>query len=465
MSDGPSPFDDPFAEIFGKLPDPRARDARGDGVHAGEKKERSTPPAPPTSRRAAREAGRPATPPASSRAPAASRPSAVATAPTIDDLFSNSAPADHGRRASPATDRRRRRLGAGIVLGLILLLLGGTVTACLWVWNTYESQIRAVMGWEEPRDFEPGLAHGEALVTVVSGDTGRSISQTLFDAGVTKTPAVFYDHLIATGQNPTFQPGVFTLQYEMTAAAALESLLDPANRRENSALLREGLTVEQSLPILAEGVGLPMEDLEAAVADPAVYGVAADSLEGWLFPAMYTFDPDVTATDVIATMVRRTVQSLDAAGVPVEDRQRILIVASIIEREARFEDDFYMVSRVVENRMDPANPETFGYLQMDSTAQFGYGQLHDGSVSSTQEALDDDNPWNTYRHPGLPIGPIANPGDRAIDAAMNPADGPWLYFVTVNPDSGETVFTETYAEHNRYVVQWQEWCAENPGRC
>jgi UPF0755 protein len=212
-------------------------------------------------------------------------------------------------------------------------------------------------------------------------------------------------------------------------------------------------------------VALPIEDFQAAIADPAAYGVQADSLEGWLFPAMYTFDPGVTAADVIRTMVDRTAESLDAAGVPVEDRQRVLTIASIIQREARFENDFYKVSRVIQNRLDPSNQQTYGLLQMDSTAQYGYGEMHDGTVSSSQEALEDDNLWNTYVHPGLPIGPIANPGDVAIDAAMHPADGPWLYFVTVNPDTGETVFTETVQEHERYVAQWQDWCSANPGRC
>jgi UPF0755 protein len=231
---------------------------------------------------------------------------------------------------------------------------------------------------------------------------------------------------------------------------------------ENSAQLREGLTVEQSLPLLADGIGLPIEDFQAAVADPAAYGVPADSMEGWLFPATYTFNPGVTATEVIQTLVDRTIQSLDAAGVPVEERQRILTIASIIEREARFEQDFYRVSRVIYNRLSPDNSETNGLLQMDSTAQYGYGEMHDGTVSSSAEALEDDNPWNTYVNTGLPIGPIANPGDTAIDAAMNPEDGPWLYFVTVNLDTGETIFTETNAQHQQAVTQWQQWCRENP---
>ncbi|GAA1467779.1 endolytic transglycosylase MltG [Microbacterium thalassium] len=398
-------------------------------------------------------------------AEASERPAATAQAlaePSLEDLFAGTSSTDDLGAVPAKPSKRKRRIGGWIALGVVLIILGGIGAGGLWVWNTYEDQIRSVMGWEEPKDYEPGLATGEALITISSGDVPSNISQSLYDAGVTKTPEAFYDMLIDTGQNPTFYPGVYQLQQKMTAAAALDMLQDPANKLENSALLREGLTVEQTLPILAEGLGLPLEDFTAAAEDPSQFGVSADSLEGWLFPAMYTFDPGIDATGVIQTLVDRTVESLDAAGVPEADRQRILTIASIIQREARYEEDFYKVSRVIENRLDTDNQETFGLLQMDSTAQYGYGEMHDGTVSSSAEALADDNPWNTYVVVGLPKGPIANPGDVAIDAAMHPADGDWLYFVTVNLNTGETVFTSNLADHNRAVAQWQDWCAANP---
>ncbi len=146
----------------------------------------------------------------------------------------------------------------------------------------------------------------------------------------------------------------------MTSAAALEALLDPANKLENTAQLREGLTVEQSLPLLAEGTGLPVEDFQAAVANPADYGVSGDSLEGWLFPATYTFDPGVTAPQVIQTLVDRTIQSLDAAGVPVEDRHRVLTIASIIQREARVRGGLLQGLPRDPEPSRPGNQETFG---------------------------------------------------------------------------------------------------------
>jgi UPF0755 protein len=421
----------------------------------------------PPSRRAAREAARGADAGRPAEAAPAKRPEPIgtqrpATPASLDDLFTGAVTTDVLGSLPPRPDRRRRRRGGWIALGVVLVLLGGLAAGGAWAWNTYEPKIRDLMGWSEPKDYEEGVATGEALVTISSGDTGGRISQSLFDAGVTKSPDAFYDMLVATKQNPTFYPGVYRLQQRMTSAAALVALQDPANKLDDSALVREGLTVEQTLPLLSEGLGIPLEDFQAAVADPSVYGVSADSLEGWLFPAMYSFDPGATATQVVQTMVDRAVQSLDAAGVPVEERQRILTIASIIQREARTTEDFYKVSRVIANRLDPGNQETFGLLQMDSTAQYGYGEMHDGTVSSSGAALEDDNPWNTYVHAGLPKGPIANPGDTAIAAAMAPTEGPWLYFVTVNLDTGETVFTSTGREHEEAVEQWRSWCRENP---
>jgi UPF0755 protein len=456
--------------MYGRLPDPRA--------HTGNAGDPAGPA--PVSRRAAREAAARAAA-ADAREGAAdatpAEPEAVvdpevsaaprhaaseAPRPSFEDLFIGTASTDAVGAVPPKKTKRQKRRRRWIALATVLVILAGIGAGGLYVWTANEDRIRSFMGWEEPKDFEAGQAHGEALVTIVDGDTGASISRSLATAGVTKTPGTFYDMLVATGQSPTFYPGVYKLQKEMTAAAALRALVDPASKLENSALLQEGLTEDVILQRLSDALKIPLADFTAAVKDPSVYGVRAKTLEGWLFPAMYTFAPGATATDVIKTMVARTVTSLDAAGVPAADRQRILTVASIIQREARSADDFFKVSRVIENRLDPGNQQTFGKLQMDSTAQYGYGEMHDGTASSSQAALDDDNPWNTYVHTGLPVGPISNPGDQAIDAAMHPTPGPWLYFVTVNLDTGQTVFSTTYAEHQKAISQMHEWCRAHP---
>ncbi len=406
---------------------------------------------------ASREAAAPASTAHETAAPA--RASATPRAGTLDALFTGELSThDVGRVPSRNDrDRRKSRVAKWVVFAVILAILGGIGAGGAWVWLTYEDQIRSVMGWEEPADFEAGIETGEASITIATGDDGASISDKLFEAGVTKTADVFYDHLIATQQNPPFQPGVFALRQQMTASAALEALLDPANRIENAVQLPEGLTRDQTLQRMADGTGLPLADFEAAASDPSVYGVAASSLEGWLFPATYQFEPGLTPQQMIQVMVDRTIESLDSAGVPADRRQEILTTASIIQREARLDEDFSRVSRVISNRLADGM-----LLQMDSTAQYGFDELDAGSVSTSDGAQFDDNPYNTYVHPGLPVGPISNPGDVAIDAAMNPADGPWMYFVTWNLDTGETIFSTTYEEHQAGIEQWHQWCEDNP---
>ncbi|MGB3375525.1 MAG: endolytic transglycosylase MltG, partial [Microbacterium sp.] len=383
---------------------------------------------------------------------AAAGPSAERRAPDgdqLDDLF---APERH--HSVPAKKR-----GRGCLIGLIIVLavLGGIAAGGAWVYNTYQTKIDDLFGWGEPKDFEAGQATGEALVTIKKGDTGSPVSTSLFKAGVTKTDRVFYDYLIEENLSATFYPGVYKLQKKMTAAAALTALEDPASRMENTVRIPEGSTVESVLPLIVDGVGLTLEDLSRAVGTPSDYGVPADRLEGWLFPAVYTFDPGSSAEDVIARMVDRTRESLAKAGVPDADAQRVLTIASIIEREGRT-PDFTKISRVIQNRIDDGM-----MLQMDSTAQYGYGELHAGKASTSAAAQHNDNPWNTYVIDGLPATPISNPGDAAIDAAMHPADGPWLYFVTVNMATGETQFSTTYEEHQQGITKMRAWCKANPG--
>ena len=438
-----TPENEPVShDLFGALPDPQVQPPRP-----------AEQPAVPGSRRAVREAASSATP---SPTPAAASGD-VAPAEHHDPIHSTLEALFHHETEPPKTPKRKKRRGCLVALLIVFVLIAGVATGGLWVWNTYGDKISEVMGWGPSKDFEAGQATGNALVTIKKGDGGQQISQAMYDAGVTKTSGVFYDMLVKENVVATFYPGVYKLQLKMTAAAALKALEDPKNKMQNSAVLPEGLSVAETISRIAQSVDVPLADLQAAVKNPADYGVNAPSLEGWLFPALYEFQPGATAKDVVSTLVQRTRDSLSAAGVPSADEQRVLTIASIIQREARAEGDFYKVSRVIQNRLDQGMK-----LQMDSTAQYGYGELHSGSASTSDAAQTDDNPWNTYVIDGLPKTPIANPGDKAIDAAMHPAAGPWLYFVTVNLDTGETVFSTTYAEHEAAVKQWQDWCKANP---
>jgi UPF0755 protein len=392
----------------------------------------AAPTSPPSSRREAREQAERAASTRSSRRAASSKESSY-----------------------PRREKGRHR---GPIAAIVtLVVVAGIAGGGLYVWNTFEPQIRNVLGWKEPIDYE-GSGSGEVMVSIASGDTGQDIARTLKTQGVTKTVDAFYEILLTRKPEPVFHPGVYSLKKEMSAKSALDALLDPENKVERTVLVREGMKGADIFEELSAGTEIPVAEFEAAVADPTVFGIAptAPSIEGWLFPALYTFDPGLTAQQIIQVLVDRTLTSLDAAAVPVEDRERILTIASIIEREARIEEDFFKVSRVISNRLAVDMK-----LEMDSTAQYGDTTKTD-SVWSTEAALESDNPWNTYQKTGLPIGPIASPGDTAIAAAMAPAEGSWLFFVTVNLDTGETVFTNTIEEHEAAVRQLRAWCAENP---
>ena len=352
---------------------------------------------------------------------------------------------------------RRRRRRVVISLVVVVALLAGLAAVGGYLWSQYGERISSALGWTS-NDYD-GEGHGEASITILTGEIGEDVAESLAEAGIVKTKEAFYELLLAQATPVEFMPGLYTLRLEMSAQAALNALQDPANRAEFKATIPEGRTVAQALEIVAAGAGIPLEELQAAAADPSIFGVPAGvgSLEGWIYPATYEFEPGASAHDAIARMVGYQIAVLDELGVAVEDRERVLTVASIVEREAGIAADFGKVSRVIANRL-----EIGMMLQMDSTAQYGMQEHESGSVWSSDEALADDNPWNTYVHTGLPIGPIANPGRAAIEAALYPEAGDWIYFVVTPGGGGASTFSATLEAHQAAVQEYVEWCAATP---
>lgn len=309
-------------------------------------------------------------------------------------------------------------------------------------------------------DYQGG-GEGEVIFTINQGEYGDVIASNLVDAGVTKSFDAFYELLLETRPEPVFIPGVYMLKEKMSAQAALDALLDQNNRVELKTTIPEGTTLKGALAILSEDLSLPLADLEAAASNPASYGVPAEAttLEGFLFPATYVFSPGVSATDVITRLVNQMLATLDEVGVPVEERWDIIRLASVIQSESGPKtEDMYKISRVFTNRLEQGIN-----MGADATTCYGAGLVGRDCVLITQAALDDtSNLYNTRILNGLPIGPISNPGKVAIDAAYRPADGPWLFYVTVNLSTGETIFTETNAEHEEAAKLYQQWLIDNP---
>jgi len=353
--------------------------------------------------------------------------------------------------------RKRRFLWLKITLP-ILILLGGAGGVAAFAWLNYEEQVRELLGWQLPIDYA-GTGNGEiVVVSIQSGDIGSDVASALHDAGVTMTFDAFYDLLLSLeeqGAPVSFIPGNYSLEKEMSAQSAFDALQNPENKITDRLLIREGTILPNALEIIAETTGIPLEDLQTASTDLAFFGLPAEapSLEGYLFPATYNLDGTETAQGLLKLMVDEMFTRLDAAGVSPEDRHRVLTMASMIQREAGSNpDDFYKVSRVFQNRLDDG-------WNLESDATVGYGADTLDTVFTTDEdRADASNPYNTYANPGLPIGPIGLPGDLAIDAALNPVEGPWFFFVTINLATGETVFSETIDEHESAVAILREWC-------
>jgi UPF0755 protein len=354
----------------------------------------------------------------------------------------------------PPPRRKRRRLGWLWAL-LIVLVLGAA--AATFVWVRFEDQVREVLGWQLPNDYE-GAGNGTPVeIVIAEGDLGSDVANTLEKAGVTMTYDATYDLLASQAAPPALQPGTYRLQEEMSAASAIAALENPENRIVSTVLIQEGRTLPQVLEGLAEQTGVPLEDFQAVAEDYTSLGIPkeAPSAEGFLFPATYEFEPGSDARGMMQAMADRMTQSLDAAEVAPGDRLEVLTLASIIQKEGGSGEDFPKVSRVFTNRIEQGM-----LLQSDATVSYGAGS---SSIFTTdEERADDSNPYNTYLHEGLPAGPISAPGDAAIDAALHPADGDWLFFVLVNGETGETKFSTTDAEHEAGVAQWQQWLSENP---
>ncbi|GAA3866478.1 hypothetical protein GCM10022381_07620 [Leifsonia kafniensis] len=350
---------------------------------------------------------------------------------------------------------RKGAWGCLIVFVVIFALMAGGAFALQGPINALISKTQG------PADFE-GAGTGTVNVMVHEGETGEDIANTLATQKVVASFDAFYSLLLKQSPSPIFQPGVYKLAQKMSAKSALSALMDPANKLDRTVIIPEGTAEVDVLQLVAEGTSIPLSDLQAAAGDVSSFGLPAEAtkLEGFLFPATYTFNPGISAHDAIKTLVDRQFEALDSAGVAPADRWKTIVLASLIQREAGLKDDYFKVSRVFLNRLD-RDQWPSGLLQSDATVAYGTGNTH--RVSTTDaEREDASNPYNTYLHPGLPVGPISNPGDLAIDAALHPADGTWLYFVTWNLDTGETIFSTTIEEHDAAVEKWLAWMDEHP---
>jgi peptidoglycan lytic transglycosylase G len=369
----------------------------------------------------------------------------------LDHVLSRS---ERGEHRHGERHRRRRNALVGLVALLVVVgLVGGLGLGGYHL-------LKAKFGTPSP-DYA-GNGTGAVVIQVHEGDTSAAIARLLKKKDVVKSVDAFLEAAKDEPSITQVQPGFYRLRLKMSAASAVGLLINPSTRILSKVTVPEGLRIDQTVATLAKGSDrLSATRLTRVLEHPSSLGLpsyAKGRPEGFLFPATYDVDPSVTDRSMLRDMVKRYRQTAAAHGIAkaqVDGRRvspyDIVTIASLIEAEVNRPEDYAKVSRVVYNRLAKGMK-----LQFDSTVNYA---LKADKTNVTLEDLRVNSPYNTYRNVGLPPGPIGSPGEAAIAAAIHPAPGNWLYFVTVDLKSGETKFTGSYQQ---FLSFKRELKAKNP---
>jgi len=348
--------------------------------------------------------------------------------------------------------RRRRRRTATIAVVLAAVIVAAT--GWFVVRPLIENNLAA-------KDWS-GAGTGEVLVQVKPNDTSGAIGTTLVKDGVVRSKRAFTDAADNNKDSLSIQPGYYRLHKHMAAKQALGLLLDPTARVSTDVTIPEGLMEQDILARMAKALKVPLSSMQKAAADVGDLGLpegynagsaAPKSAEGFLFPDTYSFDPGTTAVGALQQMtsqftgVDRDMGFADAAQKMKITPYEALIVASMIEGEAKFDDDRAKVARVVYNRLTAKMP-----IGIDATS------VYEAKVAGQDPSkidYDKPTPYNTRVDRGLPPTPISNPGRAAMAAAIAPTAGPWLYYVNGDAD-GHLFFTASPTEFQAAVQRCQQ---------
>ncbi|MEU5978036.1 endolytic transglycosylase MltG [Streptomyces sp. NPDC047315] len=396
-----------------------------------------------------------------------------------DDDADDEGRRDGGRRDGEVTGRAARRGGGGAgggerrgkgkkksrngcaCLVVSLVLVTGVGGVSYFGYQFWQGQFGAAPDYA-------GAGSGSVVVEVPKDAGLAEIGSILKKHGVVKSSGAF---VAAADSNPrakTIQAGVYVLAKEMSGANAVKLMLDP--KSSNNLIIPEGKRNSQIYADIDKRLELKLGTTQQVAKDqvnnlglPAWAGKGGDikdPLEGFLFPAAYPVAKGMKPEAVLKKMVGRAKEEFEKADLEKEAQRlglkspmEILTIASLVQAEGKYKDDFDKVARVVYNRLQPDNTQTGGRLEFDSTVNYFKGQsrLDIGSVDKVRQYPD---PYNTYRIKGLPPGPIGNPGMAAFNSALKPADGDWYYFVSVDED--DTRFSETHEEHEAHRREYLE---------
>ena len=330
-----------------------------------------------------------------------------------------------------------------LILALIALVVIVAAAGAVWL----------LLGSEQPYK---GYGGSEQFVEIPPGSGPASIGRRLTDAGVVRDQLSFRVALWRSGQARRLQAGDYRFEGPMSAREVIDKIA------RGDVFLRpitfpEGLTIKQMSAIYErEGMG-PAADFARAAGTVALVrdlDAAARDLEGYLFPSTYSLPRKSSADQLIAQMVTafrdaltaELIERATARGLSVRE---LVTLASLVEKETAKPEERALVAAVYSNRLKIGMR-----MQCDPTVIYGLERAGRYTGNLTREDLGFDSPYNTYRYAGLPPGPIASSGRASLEAAADPADVPYLYFVSRN--DGSHVFSSTLDEHNRYVFEFQK---------
>lgn len=284
-------------------------------------------------------------------------------------------------------------------------------------------------------------------ISIPTGATGAEISKLLQSAGVVASAESFFRAAVADPKSAAIAPGSHLLSIKISGKTALEQLLDP-KRIVNLIKIAEGTWKSEVFEQMRATKIWSTDPVESAKKVNLPTGIS--SLEGVLFPAQYSFGEEVSQVDALQSMVDKFSQVISTIAFEDSarkfDMQQLVTIASLIQAEGG-PQDFAQISRVIRNRLAIGMP-----LQFDSTVH--YVQNSRGQIFLSKKSTKLKSPYNTYQNYGLPPTPIGNPGLSALKAAIAPAEGDWLFFITVAP--GDTRFTKSFTEFNGWKLIYQK---------
>ena len=339
-----------------------------------------------------------------------------------------------------------------------MLLLLVVVVIAAWLGGSWGlGKVRSALG-DSPDYSGPGS--GAVTIQVRQGETAADIGRELKAEDVVKSVEAFTDAAAADERSRSIQVGYYQLKKQMKASDALAVLVDPKNLVQARLTVPEGYRVKDVVKAIAAKTDITAAQVRAALKDTRALGLPAEAdgvVEGYLFPATYAVVPGETAQQLLKQMVAKTVQVMGQLDLATKAKalgftpEQIMTVASILEYEGSRDEDYPKIARAIYNRLAKG-------MALQSDATVAYANNLEGTVWTTQAERDNPSPYNTYVHTGLPPSPIGSPGEKTIEAALNPADGPWLYWLVVNLRTGETRFNETYEGHLKDREVLRKYC-------